>query len=307
METKPRFEPYVPSLTEELFHQGKVRDTYRTDVPGTLLVVATDRLSTHNVVHESLVPAKGQILTALTVFWGEEVLLGITSHLLAFGQRIYDYLPADRTYPDDLHLRGIIVDRLTMIPYEMIFRGRMAGSLWKDFYRHGLPNPYGAMIPPGLQLMDPFETPVFTPTEKSEDDDPVSALTVEREYPRAVKLARDVYQQGRMYALRRGLEIVDAKIEMGLNECDSVVLADEFLTPDCCRFVYNSDIEPGKEPPWADKEIFRQDAVRQWGWASSGPPLTFPEEVIAEGAAAYCGVFETLTGQTLEEFQEREF
>lgn len=311
MQTKPKFPPAVPSLAEYLLHQGKVRDTYRLEDPELLLMVATDRISTHDVVHESIVPLKGQILTAMTVFWWREVFEGIPTHLVAFGKKVYDCLSYDQSYPIsyqmDLHLRALVVRRLDVVPYELICRGRMSGSLWKKFYSQGRENPYGLALPPGLQLMSPLDPPIFTPTEKSETDDPVLADMVRQQHPAAVALAERAYQQGREYALARGISIIDTKSEVGVGADGNLYLGDEWLTGDCSRFVRSDDIQIGVEPPWMDKEVFRQDAVRQWGGKTTGNPLVFPDEVVKAGMRAYHEVFETLAGSSLEAYQAQHF
>jgi len=286
-----------------LRHQGKVRDSFDgTTTPRTFLIVATDGLSTHNVVHKSVVPGKGQILTAMTVFWATEVFIGIPHHVVAFGKRIYDHLPRDRSYPPDLHLRSLVVKELKMSPHEFVERWRMGGSLWTKYYSRGLPDPYGLSLPPGLQLMSPLDPPAFTPTNKSDTDDPENSLEVERDCPEEVRVVRAAHSQGRAWALRCGFEILDAKAEVGRDSDGVVRLGDEFLTGDCCRIARASEIVIGKNPPWADKEIFRQDAERQWGGATSGPPLEFSDEVIKKGMAAYSDVFEALSGSSLQNF-----
>ncbi len=307
MQTHLKHPPYLDNL--ELWHQGKVRDTYVIpDHPDKLLVVATDRISTHDVVHHNAVPGKGEILTAMTVFWQHCVFRNIPTHIVVFGRDIYEYLPKDRVYPDNLHLRSIVVRKLEMIPFELIFRVRMAGSLWRA-YREGKPNPYGLVLPDGMQLMDQFAEPVFTPTEKSETDDPVAStlLTEDARYQGAVALALRAYNQGRLYAYGQGIEIIDAKFEVGLDADGNPVLADEWLTGDCGRFVRSSDIRIGKEPPWMDKEIFRQEAALQWGPDGKKYPLVFPEEVVVAGTAAYREVFALPSRSTLEEFHQAYF
>lgn len=306
MQTKPKFPPYLNNLP--LLHQGKVRDTY--SIPGhpnLLLMVATDRISTHDVVHQSPVPKKGEFLTAMTVFWLREVFEGIPTHMVASGRKVFDHLQKDWSCPVDLHLRAIAVRRLEMVPYELIFRARMAGSLLKNFYSRGVENPYGLELPSGLQLMSPLDPPIFTPTEKSETDDPVSADMVRRRYPGAVVLADQAYQQGREYALTKGISIIDTKCEVGMDVDGILSLGDEWLTGDCSRFVRTDDIELGQEPPWMDKEVFRQDAVRQWGGKTKGSPLIFSNKVIEAGISTYREAFETLTGSSLERFQAQHF
>lgn len=307
MQTSAKYQPYLNNLP--LFHQGKVRDTYELpDHPDMLLVVATDRLSTHNVVHESDVPGKGAILTAMTVFWQTNVFQDIPTHIVAFGKGINQYRPKDRSYPDDLHLRAIVVRRLQMVPFELIFRERMVGSLWGEYYCQGKPNPYSLVLPDGMRLMDQFAEPIFTPTEKSKTDDPVPSvrLTEDPRYQPAVALARRAYDQARLYASARGIDIIDGKFEVGWGSDGRPVLADEWVTVDCARFVRSEDIRQGCEPPFMDKEIFRQDAARQWA-GEEKCPLVFPEAVITAGVAACNQVFETLSGRTLTRFHSLYF
>lgn len=309
MHAKPKYTPYLSGL--DLIHQGKVRDTYALANPDLLLMVATDRISTHDVVHLSLVPEKGQILTAMTVFWSLYIFPDIRTHIVTFGKRIYEYLPRNQSYPDDLHLRAIVVRRVEVMPFELIFRARMAGSLWRKFYSQGKPNPYGLVLPPGLHLMDRLDPPVFTPTEKSDTDDPVDAsvLTQDDRYEDAIALARQVYDAGRIHASSCCIEIIDTKFEVGFDSDGGVLLADEWLTGDCSRFVRFEDVRFGIEPPWLDKELFRQDTVRQWRRPETprGTPLIFPDEVIAGGMRAYRDVLEDLSGFTLKQLQQKLF
>ncbi len=299
--------PYLDVLP--LRHQGKVRDSFNgTLTPHTFLMVATDHASTHNVEHVSLIPTKGQILTALTVFWILEVLADIPHHVVAYGRKIYEHLPRDRNYPNDLHLRALIVLVLMMSPHEFIFRARMAGSLWKKFYSKGLPNPYGLDLPPGLQLMSPFDGSISTPTDKSATDEPENSAEIERSCPEEVVLMREVYRRGRTHAASVGIDIVDFKGEAGRDQDGHCRLADEFLNGDCCRFVRMNQIVIGQDPPWADKEILRQNAELQWGGKTTGLPLVFPDTVIGATVGAYRDMFQVLArGRTLEQFQRELF
>lgn len=289
-----KYEPAVPGL--ECVHQGKARDTFA--IPGhpeLLLTVATDRVSTHNVVHESVVPTKGHHLTALTVFWMRHCLpKNLKTHLVEHGGRIFKYLPRRRDYPKDLPNRALVIRKLKMIPVEFIFRSRMAGSLWKDYYQKNLPNPCEVELPSGLQLMSPFKWTVFTPTDKSETDDPLSAPMTLAKYPEAYDLALMVYQRGRSFAGEAGIEIIDGKFEIGIDENGEVVLADECLTPDSCRFVKADGITVGQEPAWLDKQYLREEAERLWAGGKK-VPLTFSSAVIGETARRYEEIVRSVT------------
>ncbi len=300
-----KFETAIPGL--ECVHHGKVRDTFAIPgYPGLLLTVATDRVSTHNIVHNSTILKKGYALTALTVFWMEHHLPGISTHLVASGNWIFKYLPEDQTYPEDLFLRALVIQRLDMTPVEFIFRSRMAGSLWKDYYQKGLPNPYGLELPSGLQLMSPLEHTVFTPTDKSDTDDPLDAAITAELYPEAYQLALQAYERGRVFAAQCGFEIIDGKFEVGIDSFGRVVLGDECLTPDSCRFVRADDIVVGREPAWLDKEYLRKEAERLWAGGQKSP-ITFDPDIIAETTLRYEDIVDELTGGSLRLFQETNF
>jgi len=258
-------------------------------------------VSTHNKVHLTQIPGKGQALTALTVYWMAEILQGIKTHLVAYGRSIYRFLP-DGTYPADLHLRAVIVRRLTMFPVEFIFRSRMAGSLWKDYYSKSLPEPYGLELPVGLELMAPFADTMFTPTDKSETDDPLDAITTATHYSDAFFLALQAYEMGREFAFAHGIEIIDGKFELGTDSLGNLVLGDECLTPDSCRFVRSDDIVIGQEPSWLDKQYLREAAEIIW---AGGPktPLEFAPATITETVSRYERIVLALVGRSLIEFQ----
>ncbi len=274
-----------------LIHQGKVRDTYA--IPGRddlLLVVASDRVSTHNIVHASEIPGKGEILTAITVGFMKK-LAPVQTHLVASGKSIYNYLPnISDLYPTSLYKRAIVVKRLDMIPIEFIFRSRLAGSLWKS-YSSGEVKPYGTNLPKRLELMSDIRDdnilPMFTPTDKSEHDDPLEAAEVELQYPEAYKMALGIYMMGCIWAKARGIEIIDGKFEIGVDpKTGEMVLADECLTPDSCRFVRSEDVCVGLEPPWMDKQILRNEAERVWG-NNQKHPLVFSSEACLKTIKIY--------------------
>jgi len=295
---KTKFAPALSGL--ELVHQGKVRDTFALpDHPDKLLVVSTGRISTHNVVHESIIPWKGEVLTALTVFWLSEVLRDIPNHLIAAGDAIFNFIPAKvlSGLPERIERRSIVVKKLKMLPIELVFRSRMAGSLWKDYYSKGLTNPYGLDLPSDMTLMSPFAETIFTPTEKSETDEPMSVGEARLLYRLVEELAACAYERGRDFAKDRGIEIIDGKFEVGIDKrAIQLVLADECLTPDSCRFVPSGAIVVGQEPPWLDKQYVREAAEKLW---NGGPkvPLTFPLDVCHETTARYVDIYQRLTGK----------
>jgi phosphoribosylaminoimidazole-succinocarboxamide synthase len=178
----------------------------------------------------------------------------------------------------------------------------MAGSLWKDFYSKGLSEPYGLELPPGLDLMAPFAETMFTPTDKSETDDPIDALETATHYSDAYFLALQTYEMGREFASTRGIELIDGKFELGTDSDGNLVLGDECLTPDSCRFVLADGITVGQEPAWLDKQYLREAAEAIW---AGGPktPLEFPRTAIDGTVARYEEIARTLIGRPLTAFQ----
>lgn len=296
-----------PVLTGILpvLHQGKVRDTYALQPrPDMRLIHIPDSVSTHNVSHLSTIPFKGQVLLAITLFWERMLRFqkGTFTHTVAFGREIYDYLPkAD--YPADFHLQALIVRNVNMFPYEFIFRSRMAGSLWKDFYSQGKDSPYGDPLPPGMQLMDEFPQPIFTPTHKSASDEPVKREDMKDIQPSDTKMFQGLYAFMRKFALERGIDIIDTKFEGGLCE-GRRTLADEWGTPDSSRFVDAASIQSGQEPRWLDKEFLRREAEGIWEKEGKGKfPIQFSDAVIVETVRRYHEIVERLTGMTLAALQ----
>jgi phosphoribosylaminoimidazole-succinocarboxamide synthase len=289
---------YVTPANLRLWHSGKVRDT--ASIPGhhrLLLPVASHRISTHNVTHLSLIPGKGEILTAQMLFFHLMVFdASIETHIVAYGKRIYDYLPKGE-YDPRLHYRAIIVRQRNVTQKEFIYRSYLAGSLYREYIAGK--DSYGLHLLQGLPLMHRFEDTIFTPTEKSENDEPLPYRSVQVSAAAGCLVTHNAYDQGRIFLMSRDITLIDAKFEAAKH-----VLVDEWLTGDCSRMAWTKDVHEGEEPPWLDKEVFRQEAARMWG---KGPkkPLTFSAAAIKKGLARYHEAFEGITGQTLEEFQKK--
>lgn len=279
-------------------HSGKTRHTWKLGA-GKRCIYVTDRLSTHNVVHKTPVPGKGVILNAMTLFWTLGPLSDVDNHIIAYGKAIYDHLPGSPgDYPDDFHHRAMIVHDLDMIDREFIGRAYLTGSLLKA-YRRG-EDDYGLDLPAGLVEMSRFERPIFTPTDKSETDDPLKASMVLVEHPEASLAAMATYETVRQYANNRGIEIVDFKQEWGWLG-DRLMMADEWFTGDSARFVELDAIKEGTSPPWMDKEVFRREAETLW---KDGPkvPISFANAPIRAGVECYNQLFERLADVPVSDF-----
>jgi len=303
-EKESRFTPFLSNL--HLFHQGKTRDTFEIG-DEKLLVVATDRISTHNVVHKSEIPFKGDVLTALTIFWVREILdkESIPHHLKSFGKEVFKFLPGKSSdYPKNLAKRAIIVEKLSMIPIEFIYRNYLMGSLYndyrarKDFYRLRLPKK--------LPLMYKFERPVFTPTNKSDEDEPLNSDMIRQWLFEEYDLGLKVFTLIGEYLSKSGLDLCDSKLEMGLDNSGHICVGDEIVTPDSSRFSYTKDIVEGQNPPHLDKQVARDTAEKIWGKDGTKSPIKFDDGKVTEISRTYIDIFEKITGKSLSKFQKED-
>jgi phosphoribosylaminoimidazole-succinocarboxamide synthase len=273
------------------FHSGKVRDHYLID-DVRMLMVASDRLSAHDVVFEQLIPGKGRVLTALTEFWLTRLFTDIPHHLVTTDM---SQLPIELRAIPDLDGRGMIVNLAKMLPIECIVRGYLTGSGYKEYAKTGAV--CGIQLPPGLLDTSRLPEPIFTPSTKATTGHDVNINEAAARaallnvgcspdlYDRAVAICLDVYERAAAYALARGIIIADTKLELGLVN-GVLTLCDEVLTPDSSRFWEADSWEPGRAPVSLDKQPVRDWAVRT-GWNLKPPAPLLPPEVVAATSARY--------------------
>ncbi|KAM7209661.1 phosphoribosylaminoimidazole-succinocarboxamide synthase [Naviculisporaceae sp. PSN 640] len=283
---------------------GKVRDLYELD-DKTLLFVTTDRISAYDVIMANGVPYKGATLTQLTAHWFgvlSERIPGLKTHFLTLSPPAA-LSPADREL---VRARSMQVRKLKVFPIEVIVRGYITGSAWKEYKKtgtvHGLPQPTG------LQECSPFPEPIYTPSTKAElgaHDENISPqkaaeIVGERYASRIEELALKVYKTAAEYARERGIIIADTKFEFGLDEeTDDIVLIDEVLTPDSSRFWPADRYEVGRDQDSFDKQYLRNWLTKEGLKGKDG--VSMPEEIAEATAARYKEAFKLLTGKTLEE------
>jgi phosphoribosylaminoimidazole-succinocarboxamide synthase len=268
---------------------GKVREIFELD-DERLLLVASDRISTFDVVLPTEIPDKGRVLTGLSAFWFARTVELVPNHLLA--------LRSDG--------RSTEARRLEMLPIECVVRGYLAGSGWKDYVRTGAV--CGHALPAGLPESAQLPEPIFTPATKAKEghdeniDRARAAELVGAELLAEVEhVALELYAFASAYAAERGILIADTKFELGLDPGGALVLADEALTPDSSRFWPADDYEPGRAQPSFDKQYVRDwcEAL-EWDKQPPGPPL--PGDVVAGTRARYVEAFERLTGIPFDDY-----
>jgi phosphoribosylaminoimidazole-succinocarboxamide synthase len=282
-----------------LIASGKVREIYEGH-DQTLLVVASDRISTYDVVHPTPIPDKGAVLTGLSTFWFERTTEIVPNHLLS----VADGVPAE------VRGRAMLVRRLEMLPIECVVRGYLSGSGWKDYERTG--EVCGIRVPSGLSESDRLPEPIFTPATKAQeghdeniDFDRAAELVGDRaltERVRDVSIA--VYQHAAEHARRRGIILADTKFEFGLDADGQLTLGDEVCTPDSSRFWPADEYEPGRAQPSFDKQFVR-DWASSTGWDRNPPAPAIPDDVVARTREKYVEAYERITGESFDAWLRR--
>ncbi|NNF15811.1 MAG: phosphoribosylaminoimidazolesuccinocarboxamide synthase [Gammaproteobacteria bacterium] len=284
-----------------LVHRGKVRDSYAVD-DDLLLIVATDRLSAFDVVLPTPVPGKGQILTAISNFWFHKTAHLVPNHLT--GIAVEDIV-TDQDERAQVAGRAVVVKRLRPIPAEAVVRGYLIGSGWHDYQQNG--EVCGIPLPPGLQMAQQLETPLFTPATKAaagHHDQNISyaefAQLVGPDIARqCADFTSELYTFAAGFAAARGIIIADTKFEFGLDEHGQVILMDEILTPDSSRFWPQSTYREGSSPPSYDKQFVR-DYLDTLDWDKQAPGPAIPADILRKTAARYREAQELLTGPARE-------
>ncbi len=277
----------LPALGE--LYRGKVRDNYsRGD---QIVMVTTDRISAFDHVLGTI-PFKGEVLSRLTAFWFDKVKDIAPIHLVSA--------------PDP---SVMVVKRAKALPVEVIIRGYITGSLWRD-YQSGAAEAYGIDWPKDLKKDQKFPAPIITPSTKAEygkHDLPISEKAIVEQglvpaavWQEATSIARKLFARGQEWAASRGLILVDTKYEMGIADGKLVVI-DEIHTPDSSRYWvadgYQRRFDAGQEQEMLDKENVRQWLIKEHGFSGHGTPPALTDEVRVMLARKYIDVFERLTGQ----------
>src|SRR4051794_17287328 len=231
-----------------LIASGKVREMY--DLGDRILMVASDRISTYDVVHPNPIPDKGKVLTGVSAFWFAKTGHIVANHLVSNTDGV----------PDEARGRAQVVRKLEMLPVECIVRGYITGSGWKDYQATGKVS--GIELPPGLRESEQLPTPIFTPSTKADvghdeaiDFDQATALVGDPELMARVRDASvELYRFAAEHARERGVILADTKFEFGLDADGELVVGDEVLTPDSSRYWPADGYEPGRAQPSFDKQ-----------------------------------------------------
>jgi len=300
--------PLVSSaLPLPLVRRGKVREVYEVDA-GTLLLVASDRVSAFDVVLGEPVPLKGAVLTQLSAFWFQRLAAVVSSHFLtADADEIVARVPALDSFRPALTGRAMLVRRTQPVPFECVVRGYLAGSAWAEYKQSG--TLAGEALPSGLVESARLEPPIFSPATKAEvgHDENVTFARVAEALGRPLadrlkQASLKLYEAGRAYAAPRGIIIADTKFEFGTTPDGRLLVIDEMLTPDSSRFWPADRYTAGRSQPSFDKQPLRDylAGLRQQGqWDGNAPPPPLPPEVVQATSARYLEAYRRITGKPL--------
>ncbi len=286
-------ETNIPGLT--LKGRGKVRDIY--DLGDELLIVATDRISTFDVVLPTPIPGKGEILTRMSRFWFERTKGIVRNHV---SEKTLKDVVKDPQWVERIGDRAMIARKARPLPVEAIVRGYISGSGWKDYQKNQAI--CGINLPAGMKESQKLPETIFTPSTKAEigeHDENISfekavALVGRDLAERVREISIRIYEESAAYARERGIIIADTKFEFGLIG-DELTLIDEVLTPDSSRFWPVDGYEPGRAQPAFDKQYVR-DWLIDSGWDKKPPAPELPPDVVAKTAEKYSEALRRLTG-----------
>ncbi len=281
-----------------LFSSGKVREVY--ELGDDLLIVASDRISTYDVIHPTPIPGKGAVLTGVSDFWFERTGAIVPNHLISVTDGV----------PDEVRGRAMVATRLKMLPIECVVRGYITGSGWSDYQATGSVS--GIELPAGLEESQQLPEPLFTPSTKAEvghdeaiNFDQAAGLVGDRALTERVRaVAIELYSFAAAYARERGVILADTKFEFGLDGDGELVVGDEVLTPDSSRYWPLDGYQTGQGQPSFDKQFVRDWATAS-GWDKSEPAPALPDDVVEGTTARYAEAYQLITGEPLSAWLQR--
>ena len=299
--------PGIPKIVT-----GKVREVF--DLGDAVLIVATDRVSAYDSVMPTGIPNKGRVLNLMSEFWFRHLrpvtvhhaITTDTAFILEWVRRSGGDVTPDVAHA--LEARSLLAVKVSILPVECVVRGYLAGSLWSEYCSAGGPQHgavlHGLQLPAGLRESDRLPEPVFTPATKATSGHDINIGLAEMRTivgsevaDRLAALSLAIYKRAADIALTRGIIIADTKFEFGYHN-DTLVLADEVLTPDSSRFWDVETYAPGQSQASFDKQYLRDWLVAS-GWNKEPPAPELPADVVAETSQRYMEAYQRITGSPL--------
>lgn len=265
---------------------GKVREVYDLE-DGRMVIVTTDRISAFDVILPTMITDKGKVLNALSNFWFDYTKDIVKNHMIS--AELKD-MPAEFQKPE-FEGRTILVKKLKMIPYEVIVRGYMFGSMY-EAYKKG-EEFLGHKFDKEYKQAEKLDEPIVTPSTKAAEGHDINVTLdyMKKDLgddlgTKIEQTALAIYKKCYDHAAKNGIIIADTKFEFGLDENGELVLADEVLTPDSSRFWNAAEYKPGTSPASYDKQFVR-DWLKDNNLAGDPDIKSIPAEVVEKTSALY--------------------
>ncbi|MBP5695848.1 MAG: phosphoribosylaminoimidazolesuccinocarboxamide synthase [Treponema sp.] len=265
---------------------GKVREVYDLE-DGRMVIVTTDRISAFDVILPTMITDKGKVLNALSNFWFDYTKDIVKNHMIS--SNLKD-MPAE-FQKSEFEGRTILVKKLKMVPYEVIVRGYMFGSMY-EAYKKG-EEFLGHKFDKEYQQAEKLDEPIVTPSTKAAEGHDINVTLDymkkdlgEELGSKIEKAALAIYKKCYEHAAKNGIIIADTKFEFGLDENGELVLADEVLTPDSSRFWNAAEYKVGTSPASYDKQFVR-DWLKDNNLAGDPNIKSIPAEIVEKTSALY--------------------
>ena len=270
---------------------GKVREVYDLE-DGRMVIVTTDRISAFDVILPTMITDKGKVLNALSNFWFDLTKDIVKNHMISSDLKD---MPAEFQKPE-FEGRTILVKKLQMVPYEVIVRGYMFGSMY-EAYKKGEPF-LGHKFDKEYQQAEKLDEPIVTPSTKAAEGHDINVTLdymkedLDKKYSgkdlgtKIEKAALAIFKKCAEHAAKNGIIIADTKFEFGLDENGDLVLGDEVLTPDSSRFWNAAEYKVGTSPASYDKQFIR-DWLKDNNLAGDPNIKSIPDDVVAKTSALY--------------------
>ncbi|MBR5831579.1 MAG: phosphoribosylaminoimidazolesuccinocarboxamide synthase [Bacteroidales bacterium] len=277
---------------QKSLYEGKVRDVYNID-DKYLAMVVTDRISAFDVVLPKGIPYKGQVLNQIAAKFLDATADIVPNWKLAT--------------PDPMVTIG---KRLQPFKVEMVVRGYLAGSAWRE-YKAGSRTLCGVQLPEGMVENQKFPNPIITPTTKADEghDENISrqeiisqGLVSEEDYTQLENYTYALFNRGTEIAAKQGLILVDTKYEFGKDVDGKIYLIDEIHTPDSSRYFYAEGYEERLKNGEKQRQLSKE-FVREWlmenGFQGKEnqqvPEMT--DEFIQQVSERYIELYEHIVGE----------
>ena len=296
---QPLLQTDCPNL--KLIARGKVRDIY--DLGEYLMLVASDRISTFDVVFPNGVPDKGRVLTQISRFWFERFADVTPNHVVSFD--LADFPAEVQPYADQLEGRSLLCRKAKPLAIECVVRGYLDGSAWAEYRENNGKIASGHALPAGLRQRSKLPNPIFTPATKAMSGHDINITEVEAarivgqdQFDAARSRSLAIYKKAHDFLKLKGITLCDTKFEFGEAEDGSLILIDELLTPDSSRFMVSDCYNPDAQPVSFDKQFVR-DWVVSTGWQKTPPAPMIPDEIVEQTRQRYLEVYRLITDKEL--------